>query len=371
MNNPKIKEIKSTVSAKDKQKNKKNNAKLFWWGFWIAICLLAVLSIVPLLYHHPKLQQNSQRVYTKKFIDIVKLKLPSINKIIDTDFSEKSMKEIEVIIDNDIDALFCPVYEKIPEYSDFHYSLTGEYSEMFQILSSGLYKSVKRRLFDSVNFEQNLSIKLNQILNHSSEIINKSSKIANSKISSELNLSNSEFMEFSNEFIKISTNDMKERFSNFATMGIRVATSIKGFSLGMAGTVLVKKICSKLTAKIIGKVVAKTGIKVGTELSGAGIGAGIGSIFGPAGTLIGGLIGGAITWFAVDKIIIEIDQYFNEEEFRDELRKLVDAYKNSMKNELKNIYRQALHKTANQLKDGYANIKSVPKLKDFIGKKHD
>ena len=63
-----------------------------------------------------------------------------------------------------------------------------------------------------------------------------------------------------------------------------------------------------------------------------------------------GIAGGVLTWVAVDKLIVEIDEHFNREKFEQELRSMLDEQKKEIKEGLKNAYATLLTKIADEQK---------------------
>lgn len=103
----------------------------------------------------------------------------------------------------------------------------------------------------------------------------------------------------------------------------------------MAGKVL----ASKTTAAVVGKVAAKKTFQTGAALAtktlakkgsstllSAGVGTALCAPTGPAAILCG-VTAGLITWFTVDKALIELDEVLNREEMRAEILAVLDEQK--------------------------------------------
>ena len=82
-------------------------------------------------------------------------------------------------------------------------------------------------------------------------------------------------------------------------------------------------IAKKLAAKVAAKASAKGLAKGGGVLAGAGGGALLCSWSGP-GAAVCGVVGGAAAWLLTDAVVVNIDEYFNREDFENELRTLLD-----------------------------------------------
>ena len=57
-------------------------------------------------------------------------KLAGIAENVDDELNGKAKAEIDAFIDEKADALFAPVYGQVPVFANFHYSVSGEYSEI-------------------------------------------------------------------------------------------------------------------------------------------------------------------------------------------------------------------------------------------------
>lgn len=117
-------------------------------------------------------------------------------------------------------------------------------------------------------------------------------------------------------------------FDPVAVQG-RLLTSAGGGALaGVIGATVVKKVIGKTAFKTAAQAVGKLVVsKSAGALAGAGAGAGTGAVIGSVvpgfgtavGAAVGGLIGGIAAGLAVDAVLIELDEWVNRNEFRQQI----------------------------------------------------
>ena len=352
-------ELKNSSRIKRlKLRMKEDKSFIFWSFFCLTIILMGIVYFIAInQVEKIKTDENGKIVVTEEFVKHFEKSLPQNLQHIERNIVVKAKKNIDDIINEEIDKVFEPVYKQIPRYSDFHYSLPGEYTEITAALSGRISESVKKHLFDSIDFDNKLNDGVNNIKQKSNKVFLKSINTTHNEIKKELNLKSKEFSLFSKSFIKISIDDMQKRFRNYSVDSIRAG--------GVAAAVIAKKIGSKVAAKLSIKISAKLGLKTTGGVGAAATGATIGTLFGgPVGSAIGGVVCGVAGWVITDKIIIEVDQYINEEDFKYELRQSVSQQKQKMKDKLKKLYGNFLNNTADNMKNDIRNMK----LKDHINR---
>ena len=338
----------------------------FWLAFWgtIIILLIIYFSAVYKANEISKIkatEDGKQVVLSAEIAEIWEKNSHSIFDVIGDELGSKVKSEIDTLIDETIDAVFTPVYGQIPKFVDFHYSVTGEYTELVDALSGEMGNRVQEILFKQVGFEANLQNEFTAITNLSQEKISGAMGRVNANIQNKIGLSNDD-MNILTKTLRLTIQDVKNRFSSLEYSTIRGV----GVTLGLtaAGTVLAKAMGKKLAVKVAAKTAVKTSAKAGGVLGGAGAAAGVCVPGGPVAAAACGFAGGVAAWFAVDKLIVEIDEHFNRDEFEQELRSMVDEQKQVIKNRLKNSYSAVLTTLADEQKN---KIKSgVVTPKDLI-----
>jgi hypothetical protein len=349
-----------------------NTSQKFWKYFWGTIIFLFIIYIsiiVSISLQNNK--QSKQRSISKdvngsitlssSFLKTLEKQLPLINNDINNEINETQHK-IYLHIDREVNALFTSVYHQIPQYADFHYSLTGEYLEIGSALSGNLATSIKEKLFDTVNFDSNYQNILNNIQINSQSLISATVVSINEKSQDKLHLLDNE-MKIFNNVSNLTMDDSMARFNDITYNIIKVGALGTGakFSTVMIAKVMAKKIATK----VLTKAAVKGGAKVIGIGGGAAAGATVGSVVPGVGTVIGGVIGGIAAWLVVDKVIIEMDEVLNREEFEEELKVLITKQKKNMKMEIKNTYFKSLKFFSNELQENYQRLR----LKEIINRK--
>jgi hypothetical protein len=318
----------------------KNNSipnKIFWRGFWVAIIFLLIIYFSAVSETNKILSSDEgEHVVLSNGIGEAWGKyLPRLFGTIDEEFGVKVKGEIEVFIDKKIDAVFYPVYGQIPKFAEFHYSVKGEYKEIVAVLEGQMGDQVRDVLFKEVGFDGNLQKGLSEITGFSLDKIVVAGDRVNRDIQDKMALGDDD-MNVMTKTLQLTTQDVKNRFTSLEYTTIRGAGVAIGFSA--TGNVLAKTMGKKLAAKIAAKTAVKATAKGATILGGAGTGAATCAVGGPVAAGVCGVVGGILSWFAVDKVIVEIDEHFNREDFEKELRKMVDEQKQEIKSGLKASY---------------------------------
>lgn len=177
---------------------------------------------------------------------------------------------------------------------------------------------------------------------------------------SQMNINNDETEFLLEKILKFSQNDMISRFQN------NLGEAFRGFGLvgdGAAGAIT-KAISASIAKMISKKIATKAAIKGGSKLAGAGVGALAGGesglLCGPGAWLcspVGAVVGGVVGWFTTDKIVVEVDQYMNEEEFKEELSKMKTKQKEQTKQTMYKIYQTSLDKLSSENSNKIEEIK--------------
>jgi len=262
---------------------------------------------------------------------IQKLKLELIAK-----YKEKCRERLQTEMNRSFDK----IEANVDKFLDWYYSLPAEYMRIVKLLTGEfenyLIKKFQEFLFagdpfESFNRDLRQAIEeLNQLKlefqNSSQEILDNNILIPEpgEKIEIIMELSPDEIMNFSppQEIL-----DLQKRMGlSVVGGGIGgVAAGYAGFKAGSKITAIIaKKIVAKMTEKGIFKVAAKAiskviGKKIAQSTIGTSIGSVVGSIGGPVGAAIGGAIGGVVTGVTVDKLILELDETMNRDEFKREI----------------------------------------------------
>lgn len=353
--------------------NKKNRYKnYFLFGFISTIVLLFIISSsINYLYEKHyilKSQEKIDRLY--KEIDIViDAKLNSSELLLLQNIDEK--------IDKHIDDVFVDVYRGVPALSDYYYSIKGEYSRIF-LKAFSLYCGYKndylapcynqylpeKLKFQECNtqaLEDEIVAKISYYLFYqndfytkidgASDIIDESIKESIVNFEGELRDAIGSF-EVENE-VKLDSLDV-----NFRDIFQASSRDMAKKGLSATGTLLIsgaisKSIMSKMLVKFGAKGVVKASSFLGASMGGIALCA-------PSGpwALLCGVATGTASWIGVDAAMTEVDQAFNEEDFKKSVVMMIDAQKNSLKSLMKDSYKEWIRKLFKELKDETNRLKS-------------
>ena len=249
----------------------------------------------------------------------------------------------EQIVAEQINTAFAPVYERIPVFLDFHYSVIGEYAELTAAVVDGAGSELTRILFDEIDFDQRLNSAIVSIQSESDTVLSTALTRINDDIREKLDLAPSD-LALLGKVVTLSIEDAGKRFDGSELM-FKGAGAMAG--AGAVAAVMTKTVGKKIASKLAAKAAAKTAVKAATGASGgAATGAAAGMVCGPLAWVcvpVGGVAGAITFWLATDKVIIEVDEYFNKETFEAELRALIDEEKARLSAEIGTLYQSRIH----------------------------
>lgn len=231
-------------------------------------------------------------------------------------------------IEERIDIAFAPVYERIPGFLDWHYSIVGQYTELGQAALGALEDAIESRLFAA------LQERIGTATEAVSEVMHEEIRTEiEDWVRRESQTVPAGVMATYERMLEVTVADTVERFTVSAVPSALVAVGT-GVGSTVAVAVLAKALAKKVMTAAALKTVGKVGGGIGGRLGGAAAGAAVGSVLGPVGAVVGGVAGGAAAWLAVDGAIVNIDEYLHREDLERELTGLVDEQKASVKSAL-------------------------------------
>jgi ribosomal protein L7Ae-like RNA K-turn-binding protein len=335
--------------------------QIFWAS--IAIFMLVYIGFITMAkINTPKIVDENLKEIQKPIISqwITKLvpsdkmkenignNLDSIHKNLDEE-KEKILKSI----DTEIDSLFSGVENNVDSFLDVHYSVIGEYAELGAMATGEISESIKEQLFGS-NFSKEVkekSLNIDNIYIHGiKEHFNVIENIATNDVDINLN----------SNLIKKLKHDVEV---NISTQSTKIGTIL---SLKFAPKV-VQVISAKLAAKTIAKIATKSVAKVSTKGAVSSGAAAAGLTCGPLAWLCSPIAAG-VAWFGTDAIIVSGDEYFNREEFKQEILVSLREQRKFLKKNYKEAYMKEFSKLSVKVQEKYksANIKRKIRIKDMI-----
>ena len=355
---------------KNNKLNLKNNKKIFWTFFWGVIIILIFITLG---IEYIGLQKNTNSVNDKTFLEEVVNKFyskyPKIFKIY-SELDKKTRKEIIEAINKQIDKAYEPVYEHIDDFVDFHFSVTGEYKEIATLIFSKTQNILIEKIFKPANFDENMQYAFENINENVKNIISKNFDELKDKLK-DIGFTKEEINVLLDKILQISKDELNERFKNKEYNLIR---GLGVSSTAMFGIVVSKKISTliakKISTKITTKIALKTGGKLAIKMVGSGGSAAAGAetgllVCGPVCAAIGGIAGGIIGWFATDKIVIEVDKYFNKDEFKQEVVNLINQEKNDTKKMFYYLFIKSSEDVSELVKKRFNDLKQKPIIENL------
>jgi hypothetical protein len=310
---------------------------LLWRSFWITIFIIFALWLflfikAELLKEKKRevLQTQANTVQLQAQLEgIIKLAPQEIQHYLD---SPKLQEKVAEIIETEIDTLFEQVKKQIPVYTDFHYSLKGEYIELWAYSQNDGGKYLKKYLFDAIDFNAQILQAQQNIIDKIYRTLHLSLEDISSSLSRKTGLS-SEEQSTLEKILALQIQSTLNRFENNFHTSLR-ASGVVG--AGVIGALIAKKMGAKLAIK--------AGAKVGGALSAGAGGFALCAPSGP-GAIACGIATGVAGWFGTDKIILEGDAYLHREAFEKELEALIEEEKNHTLSAIKNSFFSTLSQT--------------------------
>jgi len=237
-----------------------------------------------------------------------------------------SFPDTESLIDKQVDKAFAPVYKNIKTLADAHYTVTGEYTELIYAAFGKLEDRIEKILFEGLQERLDVAMGhittgfMDELRNNFGEEHECSQDVVGNGNESECHAA-----------MDIAIDDMLRRFKASA-LALKGSMAIGGVA---AGVLITKAISAAIAKKLIAVTAAKATVKLSGTASGAATGAAIGTILPGAGTAAGGIIGGIVGWFLVDKVVIEVDEYMNRDDFEKKVTAQIDEQKAQVKAEIR------------------------------------
>lgn len=284
---------------------------LFQRSFWIAILLMAAavigLSVLAMLRDHPVVSRNPPPV-APQTREIPESQLGQmIRKAGDAAFQAQEQR-----VDGLLAAAYGPVYTAIPAYADFHYSVLGEYSELGTAALGRMSEGMEARLFPEL---APALVKVAQDLDRG--FMDNFRASLDRQVGEELAGSGASVGP--GEVTRHIQRDAIARIGVTAPVAVTMTLAAQPAVKAAAGLM-----AKKLATKIAGKAAAKGAVKATGVGSGAAGGAAICSPGGPVASILCGAGAAAVIWFGTDAAIVNLDEYFNREEFEAELHAMID-----------------------------------------------
>lgn len=241
----------------------------------------------------------------------------------------QQLRQTEGAVQDGIEAAFAPIYEGIPAFLDWHYSVIGQYMELGQAAFGRLQEEFAARLFADLEGRiADASAGVDRVMRDEMR------ESVEQWIRDEAQTLPTQALRTAYQRMLDATVPATiQRFTVSAVPSGIVAAGAGG--AGTAATAAVAKgLAKKLTASTSVKTVGKAVARIGSPFGAAAAGAAAGAVLGPAGAAIGGVLAGATAWLALDSAFVNVDEHLNRSELERELIGLVDESKEQVKTAL-------------------------------------
>ncbi|OUD13865.1 hypothetical protein [Thioflexithrix psekupsensis] len=164
---------------------------------------------------------NNTVILSDKLAAIVESNFPHFSKKIDHALTEEAATELDESVDREIDAVFEAVYVQIPKFADFHYSLTGEYTQLLSMVTHDTDKKALEILFNEANFDERLNQAFANVGDDANVIVTKALEKIDHQAKADFGFTQDE-MGLINQTLRITQADVLKRF-DFSVNSVRFA----------------------------------------------------------------------------------------------------------------------------------------------------
>lgn len=303
--------------------------------FWNTILFFIVVSFVLLVAVFIK--QNNQENSTNSknppktaitsniveiFSDEIKQNLKNKAPLILENF-EATKDDLNYIINSNLESFFNTLIdENLDSYLDFHYSVKGEYIQLFSMAFGDINNLINEKLLGN-DFNNKLNLVSNNIIENSYKSIE-------------------DHLNFTKNLATTGV-DLKLNQNSLSNLSEKIENNLKQNLVNTKATLITSAVATKLAisiaTKVSAKVAAKTTAKMSAKLATSSTATTSGVLCGPA-VAICGTIAGIVTWFGTDAVVISADEYLNKDEFRKEIIDSLNEAKEELKAEFTPILEQ-------------------------------
>ena len=311
-------------------------------AFIITIIILAL----PFFYAAVKLDGLDPEIFVSNVQDTSVLEDPckldagsrdQLHANLDSDIDTERQQAIQTIdetVEQNIDVLVTGIEQGVDRYLDWYFTVIGEYQRLAAVFTADVAQTMREQLEQHLFADSDFDVQLGMLDRDLEQLTTERFTRLAPYLRQELADANCNIGQLSLASLSELDRDTL-RASVAATSGVG------------AGIVTSKVLASKTTAAVVGKVAAKKSFQTGAALAtktlakkgsstllSAGAGAAICAPTGPVAILCG-VTAGLITWFTVDKVLVELDEVLNREEMHDDIIQVLDEQKLQLGEQLK------------------------------------
>jgi hypothetical protein len=247
---------------------------------------------------------------------------------------QQALQAIDETVSQELDVLFSEIEQGVDRYLDWYFTVLGEYQRLAAVFTADVAQTMREQLEKHLFADSDFDVRLGMLDIGLEQMSTERFARLAPQLQQELAGANCNIGQLSLTSLSELDHDAL-RASVAASSGVG------------AGIVASKALASKTTAAVVGKVAAKKSFQTGAALAtktlakkgsstllSAGAGAALCAPTGPVAILCG-VTAGLITWFTVDKVLVELDEVLNREEMRDDILTVLDEQKMQLGEQLK------------------------------------
>jgi len=301
---------------------------------------------------------------------------------------EQAEVQLNLLLKQGSGAIFSAAEDEIPQFADWYYSLSGEYTRLFHAavgdLPDYLAGQIQALIFgpaDTVAAIDALEQKMDGELAAGLQGAAGDFQALLGRLLSEHRVEEQQAQlqvdgewtptaglgEGLTPLLTLSSTDIARQGAATSAGAAASAAAFKKLgasSVAKSTTLIAGKQSAGMLAALASKFGLKAAVKGGGSLAGAGAGAGAGaalcagSVVGapaaPGCALVGGAVTGIATWLLVDTAVLEADELLNREQLEQQLREALAAQRQELDQGLRERYLTALRAGFDQLEQGLA-----------------
>lgn len=246
----------------------------------------------------------------------------------------QTMQTADEAVEARLDVLFADIEQGVDHYLDWYFTVLGEYQRLAAVFTADVAQTMREQLEQHLFADVDIDAQLDALDRELEQL----TTVRFARLAPQLR------HELANAPCDVGTLTLQS-LSELDHDTLRA--SLAASSGVGAGIVASKMLASKTTAAVVGKVAAKKTFQTGASLAtktlakkgsstllSAGAGTALCAPTGPAAILCG-VTAGLITWFSVDKALVELDEVLNREEMRAEILAVLDEQKALLGEQLK------------------------------------
>ncbi len=275
-----------------------------------------------------------------------------------------------------VHAIYAPTYHNIPLFTDWFYSLKGEYSRYLEALIGSvdqlLLDQLQEKVFQPAGFETHAAQLPEDLEQFVDDRLMQTQQRVKAQLKTELapfQIGHSEGVTQHEvqrvELTAVLEQRMALRASDVTRLVVQsLASGYMGYQSAQAiRALMLKSVTSKiatagsfkaasaLLSKVVVKLVAKNAAITGAATAGL--------VCGPAAILCGAAMA-TLTWLAIDEIWMGFDEQINRAAFESELRQALEASEREMVQLLQSHYRTQLQQAWLDLSRAESNTSGTP-----------